>query len=270
MQWYWIAVLSVFGLWFIYSLLTSFTMAHYSARPKKFTDEECNKREKDLIKFDSTNYDKLSRETFELNTDGALIKGYIIYNEKKSDKVAVIVHGFTASVISCAKYGEIFYNLGYNIVTFDQRYFGQSTGDSCTMGYRESGDLLEVIEFIKTKFVNPKIVLHGESMGAATVLLALPKTDNSIIYAVADCSFSRCKKLYRYVTRRTTLFLKVVGVVELNGIDEDAAHADIILRACTIQQREVPPVQGAHGGYKAYLQTLIPCILHGLTNLIFC
>jgi len=215
MQWYWIAVLSVFGLWFIYSLLTSFTMAHYSARPKKFTDEECNKREKDLIKFDSTNYDKLSRETFELNTDGALIKGYIIYNEKKSDKVAVIVHGFTASVISCAKYGEIFYNLGYNIVTFDQRYFGQSTGDSCTMGYRESGDLLEVIEFIKTKFVNPKIVLHGESMGAATVLLALPKTDNSIIYAVADCSFSRCKKLYRYVTRRTTLFFSSFPITDL-------------------------------------------------------
>ncbi|HPG91806.1 MAG TPA: alpha/beta fold hydrolase [Clostridia bacterium] len=215
MQWYWIVIISVLGLWVVYSFVTSITMFHYSTRPKKFTDEECIKREKELIKYDSTNYDNFPREPFELDSDNAKIKGYIIHNARKTDKVAIIVHGFTASVISCAKYGEIFYDLGYNVVTFDQRYFGQSTGECCTMGYSESKDLLKVIDFVKTKFTEPKIVLHGESMGAATVLLTLPKTDDSILYAVADCSFSRCVKLYRYLTKKSTLFLSSFPITDL-------------------------------------------------------
>ncbi len=47
------------------------------------------------------------------------------------------------------------------------------------------------------------------------------------------------------------IFLKVLGPIELGGIDEDGHHYVASLFSCAANQRTVPFVQSAHGGDQA-------------------
>lgn len=48
------------------------------------------------------------------------------------------------------------------------------------------------------------------------------------------------------------VFGKVLLVVELDGVDEDADHYQVVLLPCAADKREVAFVQGTHGGHQAY------------------
>ena len=177
----------------------------------KFSKEEVRKWDTD---FDITDcfvdYDTVwDRHPFSLQSDDAEIKGEYIINPKDTNdrkNVAIISHGLSARRDACAKYAKLFYDYGYNVVIYDQRYFGISTGPYCTMGLRESGDLKKVISFTKEIFgADMFYALHGESMGAATVLSALDtETPN---YVVADCPFADLGRLIDELSFKKAWFL---------------------------------------------------------------
>lgn len=203
MQWYWILLIVLCGGYILYSVVVSLVVLGTTTRPKRPTQQQIDRQNKEIFGFDDTSYRALPKEQFSVVSHGVEIKGEIVFNGQNNSQVAVISHGFLANRTAVSRYAEIYFGLGYNVVTYDQRYFGESGGKICTMGYLESDDLAEVVNHIKTRFPDPRFVLHGESMGAASVLLALSKIDN-VVYAVADCSFSNAAELYRYLTRRAS------------------------------------------------------------------
>lgn len=76
---------------------------------------------------------------------------------------------------------------GYHILMFDLRNHGQSaTSPPVTFGFHESNDLLGAVEYLQTRSDVDKTRLGaiGFSMGANTILFALPRT-NAIKAAVA-------------------------------------------------------------------------------------
>lgn len=178
-------------------------IAHYIInmlmQAPKFTKEEVRKWDEDFHIGDCfSDYDTLwDRHPFSLQSMDAEIKGEYIINPKDTNDikhVAIISHGLSAMRDACIKYAKIFYDLGYNVVIYDQRYFGASTGPYCTMSQREATDLRKVISFSKEIFGQDMIyALHGESMGAATVLNVLDKETPE--YVVADCPFSDLGRL---------------------------------------------------------------------------
>ena len=118
--------------------------------------------------------------------------------EDRAVRAAVLVHGLGFSRYACLKFAEIYLKLGFKVVIFDQRYHGLSGGRCTTMGYYEKYDLKKVIDWCFRHFGKDcKIVTHGESMGAATVLLHLG-IDTRVKCAIADCAYSDLTRLLKH------------------------------------------------------------------------
>lgn len=141
---------------------------------------------------------KWQRTPFVLHCAGADISGEYMMNPADSGtprKVAIICHGHTVNRYSDLKYADIFYRAGFSTVIFDERYFGESTGDFCTLGQNEARDVAAIIAYVRQIFGQDCVIgLHGESMGAATALLTLKYETPDFV--IADCPFADSKLLF--------------------------------------------------------------------------
>ncbi len=152
---------------------------------------------------------EMDRRPFTLPVEDAEISGEVIVNphpEGKVPKVAIICHGHTAQRASDLKYGWMFYEMGYHLIIFDQRYFGASTGKYCTLGMYEQKDVAALVAYARQQFGgNAFIGLHGESMGAASALLSLRWETPAFV--VADCPFAKSKNLLRRLGMRYVWYI---------------------------------------------------------------
>ena len=212
MEWYWILLIVLGGLCLLYLVLTiviAKATLKAATTPVAHTLDEAREWQKKYENWDFTDYDeKWRRESFELDGVRGKLRGEVIYNDDapQSDrkKVAVICHGHTWNRLNSLKYANIFYAKGYNIVIYDHGYFGLSDGKYTTVGDKERYDLNTVLDYTRSLFGEQAIVaLHGESMGAATVLLELG-VRNDIDFVVADCPFSRTMSYYRELCKHLT------------------------------------------------------------------
>jgi len=160
----------------------------------RMTREICEKQETEHgFAKAFLDYDNLwDRHPFEIESDDAIIRGEYITNPNnlgERKKVVIICHGLSAIRFADLKYARMFYERGYNIVIFDERYFGESTGKYCTLGLKESLDVKRIIAYTRQIFGHDCFIgLHGESMGGATVCNVL---DTEVVdFVVADCPFA--------------------------------------------------------------------------------
>ena len=139
------------------------------------------------------------REELSFTRGGVTLRGEFIDNPEDRGarrKIAVICHGQTANRYAALKYADLFLRAGFSVLIYDERYFGESGGDCCTLGQEESLDLAEILAQLRRRFgPDCLIALHGESMGAATALLSLRHTSVDLI--VADCPFADSEQLFR-------------------------------------------------------------------------
>lgn len=138
------------------------------------------------------------RTPFSFERGGAVLEGEFVENPADDGarrKIAIISHGHTVNRFSSLKYAALFYRAGFSLVLYDQRYFGASTGDYCTLGQEESLDLAGLIERTRRRFGEDCLIaVHGESMGAATSLLCLKHARPDLV--VADCPFADSIQLF--------------------------------------------------------------------------
>ena len=139
-----------------------------------------------------------ARTAFELRRDGVTLRGELIDNPTdrgERRKIAVICHGQTANRYASLKYADLFYRAGFSVLIYDERYFGASDGTCCTLGQEESLDLAEILAFVRRRFGEDCfLAVQGESMGAATALLALRYTTPDLI--AVDCPFADSEELF--------------------------------------------------------------------------
>lgn len=105
-------------------------------------------------------------------------------------RVAVIVHGYTYCLIGSVKYAKIFHDLGFDCVLYDHRNHGLSGKAPTTMGYYEARDLSAVCDWARERFGKEALIgTHGESMGAATVMLQASQYP-ALSFVIEDCGYS--------------------------------------------------------------------------------
>lgn len=126
--------------------------------------------------------------------DQVTLNGWFIPG--KLNKAVILVHGFEANRVKMLKYCAFLNEAGYNILLFDLRYFGESSGKFCSMGYYEKNDIKASVSFLKNRGIND-IGIIAESMGAVAVVFALEDQLN-IRCAVLDSGFSDLKKVLLY------------------------------------------------------------------------
>lgn len=119
--------------------------------------------------------------------------------ENKGNKWVIAVHGYTNKAEYMSSIAYKYYTLGYNVIIPDLRGHGQSEGNYIGMGWHDRLDIIKWIEYILNEDENSEIVLHGISMGAATVMMvsgeSLPKNVKVII---EDCGYTSAKEQLAY------------------------------------------------------------------------
>ena len=113
------------------------------------------------------------RDTFVVSrATGDSIHAWYLRADSVTEKVAVLVHGYTDNGLWMGNIASIYdRQLRYNIVLPDLHYHGQSKGDYVQMGWLDRLDVLQWCALADSLFGgNTCQVLHGVSMGAATVM----------------------------------------------------------------------------------------------------
>lgn len=134
-----------------------------------------------------------------VNSEGRNINALLYRQENESNKYVIIVHGYRASVKSVSYLSKRYFDEGYNVLVPYLRAHLGSDYDYCTMGWRERFDIVDWIGYINNTQTNAKIVLHGVSMGAATVMMTTGEhLPANVICAIEDCGYTSVYDAYSY------------------------------------------------------------------------
>lgn len=124
--------------------------------------------------------------------DGLNLKAYFVPAAAPTDKLVLLVHGYKAGPTGMAHYAQRYHQHGWNVLVPHHRAHGDSQGRYIGMGYLEHFDMLGWLSLVTDSQPEAQIVMHGVSMGAATVMLATGSADlpPNVRLAVADCGYS--------------------------------------------------------------------------------
>ena len=152
--------------------------------------------------------DWLSRQSYEMvdimSYDGLKLKGYYIGAESPSMKTVILSHGYSSQGLWMGLYAKLYHMMGYNVLMPDSRGHGSSQGNYIGFGWVDRKDYLKWIDYvIKKTGTDVQIVLHGVSMGGATVLMTSGESLPSNVKAiVSDCAYTSVKDELSYQMMR--------------------------------------------------------------------
>ena len=121
-----------------------------------------------------------------------------------SKKLAICFHGYTSEGMNDYSTLAIFYKEhGYHLLLVDERAHGKSEGTYIGFGCLDRHDAkLWIDTMIEKLGEDCKIVLHGDSMGGATVLMTTGLTlPPQVKAAVSDCAFTSAKDVFSSVLK---------------------------------------------------------------------
>ena len=112
------------------------------------------------------------------STDGLELAGWWVPGDEPS-RAVVLVSGIEGdkSDRHVVKTASVYAGAGYGVLMIDLRAQGRSEGERVTMGYKEVRDVRGALLWLNERgFAPGEVVLHGFSLGGATVLRAAPKS----------------------------------------------------------------------------------------------
>lgn len=117
----------------------------------------------------------------------------------ESNKWIILVHGYTSEQSSIYDIARHYSDKGYNVLTPDLRAHGLSEGKYVGMGWLDRNDLLLWIDYLLKNYRNSEIILHGVSMGAATVMMASGENlPTNVKLIVEDCGYTSVWDIFSF------------------------------------------------------------------------
>lgn len=150
-------------------------------------DEKIIENNKKIAKENSEKWSEaIQQKQVEVKAnDNITLRGTEYLKQEETNKWAIILHGYRSNPSSVLTIGEHFSEKGYNVLIPSMRACADSEGEYVGMGWLDKEDLKCWINLIIEENKNAEIILHGSSMGAATVLMAsgdeLPENVKNII-----------------------------------------------------------------------------------------
>lgn len=227
--------------WALFSLtagvivyLSTLTTNHAALEPKKMTEAERRSalvaHTNDRIMMDPLNeakarwadnrlkrvFDELTIRSF----DGLRLAGYYWKAKKTAgENTVILVHGMMDSSAGMGYLAERYHDLGWNVLSIDQRAHGESEGTKRTMGVNEAKDISAWVEELIVLYSARRIFVHGVSMGAAAALFYAGQKKgvaSAVQGIIADSSYASYsdifgKLLHQAVKSRFLVWSIVVG-----------------------------------------------------------
>lgn len=200
--------------------------------------------------------------------DGLKLHSYQVKNQSSSNKWVITVHGYTSEGINMSSYAKKYYDNGYNILIPDLRSHGLSEGNYIGMGWDDRLDIISWINYILDENPNAEIVLHGISMGAATVLMTSGEEIPSNVKAIiADCGYTSVWDEFAY--QLDDLFsLPEFPILNVSSIVAKIRAGYFLGEASSIEQvkKSKTPILYIHGDQDDFVPYYMMEELYNATN----
>ncbi|MCM1386010.1 MAG: alpha/beta hydrolase [Bacillus sp. (in: Bacteria)] len=137
---------------------------------------------------------KLSART----EDGYTLAAEEFPADGNSHKWVLVLHGYTGWKEEMYPFAYWYHKEGYHVIVPDLRCQGESEGDFIGMGWTDHFDCTLWIDYILRQDSEAEIVLHGQSMGAATALM-MTGEDNVSVHikaVVSDCAYTDAYSMF--------------------------------------------------------------------------
>lgn len=125
------------------------------------------------------------------SSDGLNLVGDVFTTDANSHNWVIAIHGYTGKRQQMYSYARYYAEQGYNVLTPDMRSHGDSEGKFIGMGWLDKEDVKLWIDHVLGIDPDAQIILHGVSMGGATVMMTsgedLPHNVKAII---DDCGYT--------------------------------------------------------------------------------
>jgi fermentation-respiration switch protein FrsA (DUF1100 family) len=125
--------------------------------------------------------------------DGCHLAGHVLVIDPDSKHWVILVHGFGGAWKEGMLYARHYAERGYNMLFCEMRGHDSSGGPLIGMGWPDRRDLVAWAEWlVAEKGDDVEVVLHGHSMGGASVCMAAGESDlpSQVKAAVSDCAYS--------------------------------------------------------------------------------
>lgn len=146
------------------------------------------------------------KDTFIVMPSGYKAHALYLFAPKPTIKTAVVVHGYKMRAEGMLHIAYLYnHDMGYNVLLPDLYGHGESEGEHIQMGWNDRWDVIRWTEVADEIFAGQRVsthdkmqtahhteqVLHGISMGAATVMaVSGEKTPDYVKFFVEDCGYS--------------------------------------------------------------------------------
>ena len=132
--------------------------------------------------------------------EGYRLHGFFYHAKKESHKYALCIHGYRGNTANIAPYGLHYAEMGFNVILTENRCIGQSESKFLSMGWNEKYDALAWLNCITEMDKDAQIILHGESMGAAIVLMTLGEAvPENLKCAISDSAFDTAWNQFKHL-----------------------------------------------------------------------
>lgn len=124
---------------------------------------------------------------------------YLPCGEKPAGKIAFLIHGYRSDHAEAAgMFMDYYHSRGFDLFCCDHTASGESGGKLIGYDVYESQDCLKWLAYLTGRFgENVQIILHGFSMGGATVLKMSDRVPENVRFIVSDSGFMNVSGLLK-------------------------------------------------------------------------
>ena len=258
-------ILSILGVLLLGICIISYSLYRYALvrpRPRKNPKPPSKKWAPlmDRIKEGDAFLDYLCGETVRIAAkDGTPLYGeFYPARHPENGKALLAIHGHKSDGrTNFGVFAKFFHQLGYSLLIPDNRAHGKSGGKFIGFGWLEHKDCLEWMQFLRQRLGEKcSILLHGVSMGAATVLMAAGERPGNLEGVIADCGFTSAwdeftHVLHRYYHLPAFPFLPIASAL-------CKLRAGYYFRQCSAKEqlrKANVPILFVHGGKDEFVPT---------------
>lgn len=203
-----------------------------------------------------------------VNDRGQKLQGYLMRPEKPSDVYVFGSHGYRSDGKGEWCYFAKHYveELGFNLFFVDHQAAGESEGELIGFASHESKDSLKWLNYMTENFGEDiQIILHGISMGSATVMLMSgnDKLPSNVKFTIADCGYTSAFDEFTYKIDSLKLPLKPL-MPALCAINRKRAGYDFRkdTNALEAVKNAKVPMLFIHGDKDDFVPTYMVYLLH--------
>lgn len=133
-----------------------------------------------------------------MSQDGYRLIAREFFPSENSHTWVLVLHGYTGWKEEMYPFAHWYHEEGYHVIVPDLRCQGESEGDFIGMGWTDHYDCMLWINYILSQDEEARVVIHGQSMGAATALMMAGEEGlpDNVTAVISDCAYTDAYSMF--------------------------------------------------------------------------